>query len=36
MAENFTVEIITPEKSIIKTETSEVILPSYEGEIGIL
>ena len=36
MSENFTVEIITPEKSIIKTETSEVILPSYEGEIGIL
>ena len=36
MSENFTVEIITPEKSIIKTEANEVTLPSYEGEMGIL
>ncbi len=36
MSENFTVEIISPEKSIIKTEASEVTIPSYEGEIGVL
>ncbi len=36
MSENFTVEIITPERSIIKTEANEVTLPSYEGEMGIL
>ena len=36
MSEKFTVEIISPDKSIIKTDTSEVIIPSYEGEMGIL
>ena len=36
MSEKFTVEIISPEKSILNTEASEVILPSYEGEMGIL
>ena len=36
MSEKFTVEIVSPEKSIIKTETSEVVIPSYEGEMGIL
>jgi len=36
MSKKFTVEIISPEKSIFKTDTSEVILPSYEGEIGLL
>ncbi len=36
MENNFTVEIISPEKSIIKTSTNEVILPSFEGEMGIL
>ncbi len=35
-SEKFTVEIISPEKSIIKMETHEVIIPSYEGEMGIL
>ena len=35
MSEKFTVEIISPEKSVIKTSTSEVIIPSYEGEMGI-
>ena len=33
---NFTVEIISPAKSILKIEAREVILPSFEGEIGIL
>ena len=36
MSDKFTVEIISPNKSILKTESSEVIIPSYEGEIGIL
>ena len=36
MSEKFTVEIISPDKSILKTETSEVIIPSFEGEMGIL
>jgi len=36
MSEKFTVEIITPDKSILKSEATEVIIPSYEGEMGIL
>ena len=36
MSDKFTVEIITPEKTIIKTETSETTIPSFEGEMGIL
>ena len=36
MSDNPTVEIISPDKSILKTNTSEVIIPSYEGEMGIL
>ena len=36
MSEKFVVEIISPEKTILKTDAIEVILPSYEGEIGIL
>ena len=36
MSKNFNVEIITPEKTILKDEASEVSIPSYEGELGIL
>ncbi len=36
MSEKFTVEIISPDRSIIKTNATEVTLPSYEGEMGIL
>ncbi len=36
MDEKFTVEIISPDRSIYKEEVSEVIIPSYEGELGIL
>ena len=36
MSEEFSVEIISPENLIIKTNTREVIIPSYEGEMGIL
>ena len=36
MSKNFDVEIISPTKSILKLSTEEVIIPSYEGQIGIL
>ena len=36
MPENFSVEIISPDKSILKMETPEVVIPSFEGEMGIL
>ena len=36
MSEKFIVEIITPDSSILKSDASEVIIPSYEGEMGIL
>ena len=36
MSEKFTVEIITPNKILLKSEAYEVIIPSYEGEMGIL
>ena len=36
MSEKFTVEIITPDKSILKSDAQEVTIPSYEGEMEIL
>ena len=36
MSEKFTVEIITPDKSFLKSDAAEVIIPSYEGQMGIL
>tara|TARA_B100001029_G_scaffold176011_1_gene178303 strand:+ start:1197 stop:1586 length:390 start_codon:yes stop_codon:yes gene_type:complete len=36
MSENFVVEIISPDKSILKSDAHEVIIPSYEGQMGIL
>ena len=36
MSDKFTVEIITPDKTILKSETIEVTIPSYEGQMGIL
>ena len=36
MTDNITVEIITPEKSFLKSEAIEVTIPSYEGQMGIL
>ncbi len=37
MIENFSIEIINPEKSFLsKDNVSEVVVPAYEGEIGIL
>ena len=36
MSDKFTVEIISPDKSILMSETNEVVIPSYEGQMGIL
>ena len=36
MSDKFTVEIISPDKSILNLEANEVIIPSYEGQMGIL
>tara|TARA_Y100000816_G_C25722311_1_gene380820 strand:+ start:16 stop:405 length:390 start_codon:yes stop_codon:yes gene_type:complete len=36
MSEKFTVEIISPDQIILKQETNEVVLPSFEGQMGIL
>ena len=36
MSENFIVEIIRPDQSILKSDAKEVIIPSYEGQMGIL
>ena len=36
MSDTFTVEIISPDQTILKQETNEVIIPSFEGQMGIL
>jgi ATP synthase F1 epsilon subunit len=36
MSDKFTVEIISPGQTILKQETNEVIIPSFEGQMGIL
>ena len=37
MSENFKIEIVNPEKSFLsKEEVSEVVVPAFEGDIGIL
>ena len=36
MSETFNVEIIRPDKKILREETEEVILPCYEGQLTIL
>ena len=36
MSDKFTLEIISPEGTLLKVEASEVVIPSYEGEMGIL
>ena len=36
MSEIFTVEIISPDQTILKQDANEVIIPSYEGQMGIL
>ncbi|MDC3126591.1 ATP synthase F1 subunit epsilon [Candidatus Pelagibacter sp.] len=37
MSEEFKIEIVNPEKSfLVKDNVSEVVVPAYEGEMGIL
>ena len=37
MSENFNIEIVNPEKSFLsKDNVSEVVVPAFEGEMGIL
>ena len=37
MSEQFKIEIVNPEKSfLVKDDVSEVVVPAYEGEMGIL
>ena len=36
MSDKFTVEIISPDQTILKQVTNEVIIPSFEGQMGIL
>ena len=36
MSEKFTIEIISPDQTILKQEAYEVTIPSYEGQMGIL
>ena len=36
MSDKFTVEIISPDQTILKQETGEVVIPSFEGQMGIL
>lgn len=36
MSDKFKVEIISPDKFILKSEANEVTIPSFEGEMGIL
>ena len=36
MSDKFSIEIISPEKTILKSETREVTIPSFEGQMGIL
>jgi len=36
MSDKFTIEIITPDKTILKSEATEVTIPSFEGQMGIL
>ena len=36
MSDTFTIEIITPDRMILNSKVSEVIIPSYEGHMGIL
>ena len=37
MSEEFKIEIVNPEKSfLIKEDATEVVIPGFEGELGIL
>lgn len=36
MSDKFIIELITPDQTILKSEATEVTIPSYEGQMGIL
>ena len=36
MSEIFNIKIITPDQTILKSEATEVTIPSFEGQMGIL
>ena len=36
MSSKFIIEIISPDQTILKQEANEVIIPSFEGQMGIL
>ena len=36
MSDKFVVEIISPDQTILKSEATEVTIPSFEGQIDIL
>tara|TARA_Y100000768_G_scaffold313970_1_gene248796 strand:- start:91 stop:480 length:390 start_codon:yes stop_codon:yes gene_type:complete len=36
MSNKFIVEIVSPDQTILKEEAFEVVIPSYEGQMGIL
>ena len=36
MSDKFVVEIISPDQKILKSEATEVTIPSFEGQMGIL
>ena len=36
MSDKFTIEIISPDQSVLKEETVEVTIPGFEGEMGVL
>ncbi len=36
MSDKFKIEIITPEKLVLSSDATQVVIPSYEGEMGIL
>ena len=36
MSEEFKIEIVNPEKSFLSKDVTEVVIPAFEGEMGIL
>ena len=36
MTKEFTLEVLTPSKSLTATTVSEVVMPGYDGEVGVL
>ena len=36
MSDKFIIEIISPDQTILKQDTNEAIIPSFEGQMGIL